>query len=139
VVLEVFGMPMSQEHKDALARGRRESRAVKRYLEAISVARKPGRPVTPDSLRKRIAALEEKIAGEADALRVLGLRQDRMDAEQALVEAEGAADMAQVEADFVEYARAYAQRKGIGYAAWRESGVPADVLGKAGIARGFKG
>ena len=30
----------------------------------------------------------------------------------------------------------YAQRKGISYAAWRELGVPADVLKKAGISRG---
>ncbi len=30
----------------------------------------------------------------------------------------------------------YAERKGISYAAWRELGVPADVLKKAGISRG---
>ena len=30
---------------------------------------------------------------------------------------------------------AYAERKGISYAAWRELGVPADVLKKANITR----
>jgi hypothetical protein len=132
-------MPMTQEHKEALARGRRESRAIKRYLEAISSTRKPGRPVTPDSLRKRIGALEEKIGAETDTLRALGYRQDRIDAERALADAEAAADLESVEEAFIEHARGYAERKHISYAAWRESGVPADVLKKAGIGRGFRG
>ena len=42
-----------------------------------------------------------------------------------------------LEADFVKTAaKATPQRKGISYAAWRELGVPADVLKKAGISRG---
>jgi len=132
-------MPMSPEHKEALARGRRESRAIKRYLEAVATKRKPGRPVTPETLRKRIAAIEEKIAAEEDPLKALELRQDRIDAERALAATEAGADVARLEDDFVEYARSYSERKGIGYAAWRESGVPAATLKKAGIDRGFGG
>jgi hypothetical protein len=132
-------MPMSPEHKEALARGRRESRAIKRYLEAVATKRKPGRPVTPETLRKRIAAIEEKIAAEEDPLKALELRQDRIDAERALAATEAGADVARLEEDFVEYARSYSERKGIGYAAWRESGVPAAILKKAGIDRGFGG
>jgi hypothetical protein len=36
----------------------------------------------------------------------------------------------------VKNARAYSRAKGISYGAWREVGVPADVLREAGIARG---
>jgi hypothetical protein len=44
-------------------------------------------------------------------------------------------DLSALENDFVKTASKYAQRKGISYAAWRELGVPADVLKKAGISR----
>jgi len=36
----------------------------------------------------------------------------------------------------VKVAKAYSQRKGISYGAWKEFGVPSDVLKKAGITRG---
>jgi hypothetical protein len=36
-------------------------------------------------------------------------------------------------ANFVAYAKSYSDRKGISYTAWRQFGVPADVLRKAGI------
>ena len=49
-------MAMSAEHKAALAAGRRESRAIKDYLEALA-SRRPGRPVTPDTLAKRVKDL----------------------------------------------------------------------------------
>ena len=127
-------MAMSDEHKAALARGRKESRAIKLYLDAIST-RRPGRPVTPERLKARIASLEEKIASEDDSLKILGYRQDRLDAEADLQRAEAAADIEVVEAGFVEHAAPYSGRKGISYAAWREQGVPAVVLAKAGIGR----
>lgn len=40
-----------------------------------------------------------------------------------------------LEDDFVKVAQSFATRKGIKYAAWREMGVPASVLKKAGIDR----
>jgi len=44
-------------------------------------------------------------------------------------------DLSALESEFVKTASKYAQRKGISYAAWRELGVSADVLKKAGISR----
>ena len=44
--------------------------------------------------------------------------------------------LARLEAGFVRSAKAYGERKGISYAAWREQGVPAAVLRQAGITRG---
>jgi hypothetical protein len=40
-----------------------------------------------------------------------------------------------IRAGFVKHAAAYSGRKGIGYAVWREAGVPAAVLRDAGITR----
>jgi len=127
-------MAMSAQHKAALAQGRREGRAVKQYLEALG-NRRPGRPVTPERLRDKISSLETRIAEEADPLRALEMRQERIDAEAALARAEVTEDFAELEGAFVEHAKAYSERKGISYSAWRESGVAADVLRRAGIAR----
>ena len=48
----------------------------------------------------------------------------------------GGPDLTALEKDFVKSAKSYSQRKGITYGAWREFGVPAEVLRKAGISRG---
>jgi hypothetical protein len=125
---------MSKEHKAALAQGRRESRAIKAYLKALD-SRRPGRPVTPETLTQRMAALDEKIAREEDPLKRVELRQQRLDAEQALAGLEQQADLKGLEEGFIKYARSYSDRKGISYTAWRKSGVPASVLREAGIAR----
>src|SRR5438105_4654051 len=71
--------PMSDAHKAALAEGREQGRAVRRYLEAIE-ANKPkrGRKRTPDSIKKRLAAIEDRLAS-ADALTRLQMVQERMD------------------------------------------------------------
>lgn len=127
-------MPMSAEHKAALARGRIEARAVKQYLEVIS-KRKPGRPVTPERLEERIATLQARIEAETDPLKALDLRQARIDAETALGKLGETIDLEAVEKGFLEVAASYSERKRISYAAWREQGVPADVLKRAGIAR----
>lgn len=127
-------MPMSEEHKAALAQGRRESRAIKAYLEALG-SRRPGRPVTADSVRKRIESIDEKLAGEEDPLKQLDLRQERLDAEATLKEVEAKEDIDELEKSFVEVAKSYSERKGISYAAWRQVGVPASTLKEAGIPR----
>ena len=127
-------MAMSDAHKEALAEGRRQSRAIKRYLEAIGT-RRPGRPVTPESIRARIGRLDKRIAEEGDPLKLVDLHQAKLDATDALRRAETAADLTELEAGFVANAGPYSDRKGISYAAWREVGVPAAVLKKSGISR----
>lgn len=127
-------MPMSEEHKAALAQGRRESRAIKSYLEALA-SRRPGRPVTVDSVQKRLAAIDEKLSDESDPLKELDLRQERLNAEDALKRVEAKEDIDALESGFVEVAKNYSHRKGISYAAWRQVGVPASVLKAAGVPR----
>lgn len=126
---------MTDEHKAALAEGRAEGRAVKAYLEALDTNRpKRGRKRTPDSIKKRLDAIESELA-DASPISRLQLIQERMDLGKELATLDTKVDMSAVEAAFVKTGATYAGRKGISYAAWRELGVPADVLKRAGITR----
>lgn len=127
--------PMSEEHKAALAEGRNQGRAVRRYLEALE-AHKPrrGRKRTPESIKKRLAKIEEELP-KADALKRLQLIQERLDLQSELESAEAKVDLTELEEEFVKAAGPYSARKGISYAAWRELGVDASVLKRAGISR----
>lgn len=126
---------MTTEHKQALAAGRAEGRAVKAYLDALEQQRpRRGRKRTPDSIKKRLAAIEKALP-DASSLQRLQLVQERRDLEQELAASSEKADLTKLEADFVKVARAYSERKGIQYASWRELGVSADVLKKAGVSR----
>ncbi|HSJ26756.1 MAG TPA: hypothetical protein VLB67_00985 [Acidimicrobiia bacterium] len=127
-------MAMSDEHKAALARGRREGRAVKQYLKMVG-SRRPGRPVTKESLQKRIDGLNEKIDAEEDPLKRLEMIQSRLDAEDQMSELDESLDADAIEKEFIEVASSYSDRKGITYSAWREAGVSAQTLREAGIAR----
>jgi hypothetical protein len=127
---------MSAEHKEALARGREEGRAVRLYLEAIEEQRpRPGRRRTADSITRRLTAVNEKLAG-ADALTRLHLLQERADLDAELTRAGTVDDLAELEAKFLKVARSYGERKAIGYSAWRAAGVDSEVLERAGITRG---
>ncbi|MET1003591.1 MAG: hypothetical protein ABWZ15_17400 [Acidimicrobiia bacterium] len=128
---------MTDEHKAALAEGRNHARTVGRYLEALEATKpKRGRKRTVDSVKKRLATIETDLK-DASALNRLSLLQERRDLEVELAGmSAGAPDFSALEKDFVKVAKAYSQRKGISYGAWKEFGVPSDVLKKAGITRG---
>ena len=126
---------MSDEHKAALAAGRSMGRSVKRYLEALEANRpKRGRKRSPESIKKRLDAIDAQLAA-ADPVKRLSMVQERIDLLQEIETMNGAADLTAVEDDFVTVARDYSISKGISYAAWREIGVSAVVLKRAGISR----
>jgi hypothetical protein len=128
-------MTMTAEHKAALAEGRAQGRAVRRYLEELERSKpRRGRKRTPATMRKRIDAIEVQL-GDADALTRVQLIQERMDLQAELDRAENVVDLGELEAGFITSAAGYSERKGISYAAWRELGVPASVLRSAGISR----
>jgi len=127
--------PMSDEHKAALAEGREQGRAVRRYLEALEAHRpRRGRKRTPDSMKKRLQSVEDQLA-TADPLKRLHLIQERLDLQAALEANDAKVDLEALEKEFIAAAGPYSARKGISYSAWRELGVPGPVLVKAGIAR----
>jgi hypothetical protein len=127
---------MTDAHKAALAEGREQGRAVRRYLEALD-ANKPkrGRKRTPETMKKRLVRIQDEI-GKADPLLRLQLVQERMDLERQIETADTTVDLTELEQDFVKAAAGYSERKGISYAAWRELGVSAATLKAAGIGRG---
>jgi hypothetical protein len=128
---------MSAEHKAALAEGRNLSRSVGRYLEALE-AHKPkrGRKRTPESVKKNLGAVQDSLKTASGARRLELIQQRRaLEVEMAGMQA-GGPDMSALEKEFVRSAKGYSERKGITYGAWREFGVPAEVLRKAGISRG---
>jgi hypothetical protein len=71
----------------------------------------------------------------SDPLKRLHLIQQRKSIEDRLAAGDGGQDISSLEDAFIEAAPEYGSRKGIDYATWREAGVPADVLRRAGISR----
>jgi hypothetical protein len=127
--------PMSNEHKAALAEGRRQGAAVRTYLEALENNKpKRGRKRTLDTVR---AQLEETITniGSTSGMDRLELMQTRRDLERELAAGDTTVDLSALEADFVAMAASYSERKGIEYATWREFGISAITLKEAGIKR----
>lgn len=126
---------MSAEHKAALAVGRTESRVVKAYLDALE-AHKPkrGRKRTPDSIERRLQTIEDQLP-DADPLTRVHLVQEQMDLHNELASMQAGIDLSELEAEFVEVANSYSERRGVTYAAWRAVGVEARVLKAAGISR----
>lgn len=126
---------MSDSHKAALERGRAEGRIVRDYLEALR-SNKPrrGRKRTSESISKRLAKIEEELAA-ASAIDQLQLLQERRDLQAEIDRMDGGVDVTRLEAAFIGVAKGYTQRKGIDYATWRDVGVSAATLKRAGISR----
>ena len=127
---------MTDSHKAALERGRAEGRIVRDYLEALrSNKPKRGRKRTADSINKRLAAIEAELPA-ASAIEELQLIQERRDLTAELASLGSGVDIGEIEDSFVSVAKGYGERKGISYASWRDVGVSAAVLKRAGINRG---
>ncbi len=126
---------MTDKHKAALAEGRTQGRAVRNYLAALAATKpKRGRKRTPDSIKKRLDAIDEELSS-ADPLKSLNLRQERRNLYAELAGLDEKADLTIVEKAFIAAAKGYGERRGISYDVWREAGVSSDVLKKAGISR----
>ncbi|MBW3664653.1 MAG: hypothetical protein KY469_16255 [Actinobacteria bacterium] len=126
---------MSKAHKQALAKGRKQARAVRDYLEALDRTKKRGPKPDKKALSKRLSDLEGQIGAEDDPAKRLELVQKRMDVQERLTDIEDKPAVDELEKEFVKVAAEYGERKGISYPAWREIGVPASVLQEAGVKR----
>ena len=128
--------PMTDEHKAKLAEGRGLSRPVRDYLEAIDGNKpKRGRKRTPDSIKARLDLIKAALPTAA-IMKKVEMVQERRNLEVELATMGATIDLTELEKGFVASAKTYSARKGISYAAWREIGVTAEVLKKAGITRG---
>jgi hypothetical protein len=107
---------------------------VRRYLENLASTRGQRSRRTPAAIQDRLAAIDTLLPS-ASTLSRLQLVQERIELQSDLATANNAAAVYDLEAEFVQVASRYAERRGISYAAWREVGVPAAVLRTAGITR----
>lgn len=126
---------LSEEHKKALAKGRRQAKAVRDYLDALEAEKQRGRSVDEDTLKERIDKYQSQVDEEDNAAKRVELIQKRLDAEKKLAELEERPDIEKLETAFKGAVKEYSERKGITYTAWREAGVPASVLRDAGVPR----
>lgn len=125
--------PLSDAHKAALAAGRVEGRTVRRYLDALAAPR-PKRRRSPEAVQARLDEIAAALL-EVDVIRRLELVQEQLDLEAELAAASTDDGFAELEEEFVKVAKAYGERKGLTYEAWRRVGVEASVLSRCGIRR----
>lgn len=126
---------MTKAHKQALAAGRAEGKIVRDYLEALKRTKpKRGRKRTPESIKRRLNTIKNEYEN-VDAVTQLKYAQERLDLAIELAELTAKVDIGPLEKSFVKIANGYGERNGITYSAWREIGVDATVLKRAGITR----
>jgi len=127
---------LSAAHKRALAEGRTMSATVDRYLSAVNTPKRRGRKVSKLSLQSRLADARVRAKSETGVDKVLAAQEVRdLQARVAALDASGGEDIKSLEAAFVKIAKRFGENRGIGYGAWRDAGVPAQVLKRAGVAR----
>lgn len=129
--------PLSDEHKEALAEGRTSGSTVTKYIQALDqVKPKRGRKRTIERVQEELVSVEQELPEAEGAQRVL-LIQRRMDLNEELKTMEtDSFDIKPLEDAFVKVAPAWSVKKKVSPAAWKELGIPHDVLKRAGIIRG---
>lgn len=125
---------VTEAHKKAMAKGRRQAAAVRNYLQALE-SKASTRRVNEGKLRERIDETEQRIHAEQNPAKRVELIQKRLDYETQLATLEEEPDLEALERDFKDAVKEYSERKGVTYTAWRELGVPASVLRGAGVPR----
>src|SRR3954467_11598769 len=127
---------LSAAHKRALAEGRTMSATVDRYLSAVNTPKRRGRKVSKSALQQRLVDARAKAKSATGVDRVLGAQEVRdLQSRIANMDTAGGGDIKGLEAAFVKIAKRFGENRGIGYGAWRDAGVPAVVLKRAGVAR----
>lgn len=110
-----------------------EARKVKDYLSALEKSAKLDHRKSPRKAEAQLLRIEAELQSEdLDPLRRVRLVQRRMTLKDHL-EGRGRPDPSVFEDDFIKAVPGYSERHNISYEAWREVGVPAAVLRRAGI------
>jgi len=125
--------PVSSVESTVSPGPRAERRIVREYLEALEATRH-----RDDSARQLQAhlVLLDSLVGHAGPDERVALLARRLELRSAATRCDGGCEtqaLAHAEAAFITVARAYSEREGISYAAWRGAGVEARVLRAAGV------
>lgn len=127
---------MSASHKAALAQGRQMSAVVDRYLSSVNTPKQRGRKVSKAALEQRLVAAKSRLGSAKGVDKVLAAQEIRdLQSRLATFNTSSTTDVKGLEAAFVKIAKKFGENRGITYGAWRDAGVSAEVLKRAGIAR----
>lgn len=124
---------LDEEHKAAMARGRRESRIVESYLQHLEAREALRGRRTVKEIAAELKRVEDELE-DASTIARLALLQEREDLQREAMEIPPEPD-GQLEKQFIAVAKNYGDRKGLSYSTWREAGVSKHVLEAAGIPR----
>lgn len=123
---------LSASHED----GRTMSNTVDRYLSAVNTPKRRGRKVSKSDLERRLEDARARVRSATGVDKVLAAQDVRdFRARIASLSVGSSDDIKGLEAQFVKIAKRFGEDRGIGYGAWRDTGVPAAVLKKTGVAR----
>ena len=112
------------------------SATVNRYLAVLNVPKQRGRKVSKATLINRLAEARVRAKTATGLDRVLAAQAVRdLSGKVADLDRGSAADLKSLEANFIKVAKQFSAQRGISYGAWRDAGVPAVVLKRAGVAR----
>jgi hypothetical protein len=100
-----------------------ENKAVDAYLNYLTTGELPPSP----NIDAKLEVMDARIAAETRMFKKVQLVQERREMAQPTITADDLID------DFVKHAPGFSERTGITYVTWREMGVPAGVLSRAGI------
>jgi hypothetical protein len=102
----------------------------------VNTPKRRGRKVSKSALIERLAEARARAKAATGVDKVLAA-QDVRDLQTRIANMNDASgsDIKSLEAAFVKIAKRFGENRGIGYGAWRDAGVPATVLKKAGVAR----
>ena len=127
---------LSASHKNALAHGRTMAATVDRYLAAVNTPKRRGRKVPRATVHKRLVDAQATLKTATGVEKLLAAQAVRdLRTTLAHLDASSGAYLHRLEADFIKIAKTFGENRGIGYGAWRDAGVPAVVLKRAGVAR----
>jgi hypothetical protein len=112
------------------------SSTVDRYLSVMNTPKPRGRKVSKSALEQRLAAARARVRTSTGLDKVLAAQESRdLKAKLATISSGTSVDVKSLEAAFVKIAQKFSEGRGITYGAWREAGVPAEVLRRARISR----
>jgi len=127
---------LSSAHKKALSEGRSLSATVNAYLSAVNTPGRRGRKVSRATLETRLTDARTRVKSATGVDKVLAAQEVRdLQAKLAQMSTTTGVDVKRLEGDFVKVAKRFGENRGITYGAWRDAGVPAVVLKKAGVPR----
>jgi hypothetical protein len=112
------------------------SATVDRYLSAVNTPKRRGRKVSKSALQSRLTDARTRARSATGVDKVLAAQEVRdLQSRIAALDASSGGDIKSLETAFVKIAKRFGENRGIGYGAWRDAGVPAVVLKRAGVAR----